>query len=704
MSIERQDLEAKPLERLRGQTLNNRYRIQSLLGKQAGRRTFLAIDQDKQSQVVLKLLLFGPDFSWEDLKLFEREATTLKSLVHAAIPQYQDYFDVETALGKGFALVQGYIEARSLKDWADQGRTFSEEELRAIASQLLNILDYLHCQQPPIIHRDIKPSNILLTDNRSAHAVGEVHLIDFGSVQSIKQLGTLTVVGTYGYMPIEQFSGQATPQSDLFSLGATLLYLITRIHPAELPRLRGEVQFETGMSSHFQAWLRQMLRLESCDRPQSAQEALNALQDEAVLKSVSQNYYVKPAGSRVVFSKDEMGLSIFIPSPTQTQKINIVITAFKQSLFCSLPSFLLVFHIPLGTIATLISIGLILQVWKRGMNACLFNVKLTVNQDLFVYQLSSSPWEIQRFSDHLSHITKIEKAYTQHTSGEHYAVKILRIWVGTQCLTFPSWSVGHTSVGLTAPEVDWLAYELSTFLNLPLENQSLTPAHKVLQPLSEIKASSVVPAQTQTQGDSLSNPLISSPIQSRLIRPHAAICQITKASTSLEVIAPATIEKDTASGAWMWACIICMIFSPSLFSLFLAYLPQSLLVLGVGLLMIPFVGVYFYHKQLTQRLKTVEVIVNSRNVCLWEKHNHKAKRIRQLETSSLCQIQIAFLTIASLEPKYQVKLMSPDHEILVGNRSFWLSKDEAYWIASELKSCLKVPVTELEVIRETSGV
>ncbi|OZH52242.1 hypothetical protein AFK68_25620 [Hydrocoleum sp. CS-953] len=109
--------------------------------------------------VVVKLLLFSSDFTWEHLKLFERKAEVLKFIEHPAIPEYLDYFDVEMELGKGFALVQTYIEAKSLSDWIQSGRTFSENDIKAIAKELLKILDYVHSRQPPIIHRDIKPSN-----------------------------------------------------------------------------------------------------------------------------------------------------------------------------------------------------------------------------------------------------------------------------------------------------------------------------------------------------------------------------------------------------------------------------------------------------------------------------------------------------------------------------------------------------------------
>ena len=197
-------------------------------------RTLLATDLQTELPVVDKLLLFGPDFTWDDLKLFEREAEVLKFLAHSAIPQYLDYFEVEIEAGKGFALVQTYIEARSLQDWIQSGRTFSEEELKVIAKELLNILDYLHNRTPPAIHRDIKPSNILLGD-RSGNSPGQIYLIDFGSVQTAVHGGTRTIVGTFGYMPFEQFGGQATPASDLYALGATLIYLATGHHPDNCP-------------------------------------------------------------------------------------------------------------------------------------------------------------------------------------------------------------------------------------------------------------------------------------------------------------------------------------------------------------------------------------------------------------------------------------------------------------------------------------
>ena len=266
---------------LSGEILADRYQCDRRLGKQAGRQTLLARDLKTQQQVVVKLLSFSSDFNWEDLKLFEREVETLKSLSHPAIPQYLDSFEIDTPNRKGFALVQTYIEAKSLQEYLSDGLSFSESEVKQLATALLDILAYLHQRQPPVIHRDIKPSNILLK-NRSGNSVGEVYLVDFGAVQTLatQQGKTVTVVGTYGYMPPEQFGGRAVPASDLYGLGATLIALITKQHPADLPQKDLQIEFEqfTQLSPGFTNWLKWMTNPSLERRPASVQIAKEVLE------------------------------------------------------------------------------------------------------------------------------------------------------------------------------------------------------------------------------------------------------------------------------------------------------------------------------------------------------------------------------------------------------------------------------------------
>ncbi len=117
--------------------LAERYEVQRQLGKQTGRQTLLARDLQTQELVVIKQLFLGSDFEWQDLKLFEREAETLKALDHPAIPRYLDYLEIDEPNSKSFALVQTYVEGKSLEEHLRSGRTFSESEVKQLAKSLL---------------------------------------------------------------------------------------------------------------------------------------------------------------------------------------------------------------------------------------------------------------------------------------------------------------------------------------------------------------------------------------------------------------------------------------------------------------------------------------------------------------------------------------------------------------------------------------
>ncbi|NJK68635.1 MAG: serine/threonine protein kinase [Microcoleus sp. SU_5_3] len=265
--------------------LNDRYEINQQLSRKAGRQTLLALDRETGEQVVIKLLTFSSEFEWESLKLFERETQTLKTLSHPTIPKYLNSFELNEEDTKGFALVQTYIAAPSLESHIKSGRTFSEVEIKQIAESLLETLIYLHTQHPPVIHRDIKPSNVLLV-NRSGNYVGQTYLVDFGAVQTaaFKNSDSFTVVGTYGYMPPEQFSGRTTPVSDLYSLGATLIYLVTGQHPANL--MTDDLQLEFGQSTtlspELTRWLQRLVQPTPSQRFANASEALEALKNPQV--------------------------------------------------------------------------------------------------------------------------------------------------------------------------------------------------------------------------------------------------------------------------------------------------------------------------------------------------------------------------------------------------------------------------------------
>ncbi len=309
--------------------LADRYQIRKQLSHKAGRRTFLARDLQSEDLVIIKILRFDPDFQWDDLKLFEREASTLKNLNHPAIPKYLDYFDVDEPDLRGFALVQTYIDARSLESIIRSGQKFSEVEIIELADRVLSILTYLHQQHPPVIHRDLKPSNILLGD-RSGNSIGEVYLVDFGSVQTSasKDGGTMTIVGSYGYIPLEQFGGQTTTASDLYSLGMTIIYLLTGTHPAELAQVNGRVKFQAEITKRFDRWLAQMTQPYLDQRFESARLA------QTVLAAKDGGYgdciHIKPDGSQVRLTRDGDRLKLILHTEFSSKIIKAI------DFFCSM--------------------------------------------------------------------------------------------------------------------------------------------------------------------------------------------------------------------------------------------------------------------------------------------------------------------------------------------------------------------------------
>ncbi|MFB2935921.1 type IV pilin-like G/H family protein [Aerosakkonemataceae cyanobacterium BLCC-F154] len=240
------------------QILQNRYQLQQVLGNNVNRQTWLGVDlsSEPHQQVIIKLLSFSPQMQWEELKLFEREASVLKQLNHPKIPKYLNYFSLDKQAGDGlpwFGLVQEYIPGSSLQQLLNKGKLCTEIEAKDIANQLLDILIYLHELSPPVLHRDLKPSNIIYNQNK------QIYLVDFGAVQEkAKAEGvTFTVVGTAGYAAPEQLWGGAIPASDLFSLGATLIHLLTGISPADLPqqKMRWQIPDKLSLSANFSQWL-----------------------------------------------------------------------------------------------------------------------------------------------------------------------------------------------------------------------------------------------------------------------------------------------------------------------------------------------------------------------------------------------------------------------------------------------------------------
>jgi serine/threonine protein kinase len=259
--------------------IGDRYEIIQVLGQGSTGKTYSAKDCHSGELVALKELTLLGIADWKALELFEREAHVLSTIDHPNIPQYLNYFQIDTEDNHYFYLVQTLAEGISLANLVKQQGKLPEGQVKKIAIQILYILDYLHSLIPPIIHRDIKPHNLIYSSGE------KIYLVDFGSVQNVYR-NTLTqgstVVGTYGYMAPEQFRGQAYISSDLYGLGATLIYLLAARSPGDLPQHRLKVNFHpfVEIEPQFADWLEKMIEPAPEDRFSSAKEALLALMNQ----------------------------------------------------------------------------------------------------------------------------------------------------------------------------------------------------------------------------------------------------------------------------------------------------------------------------------------------------------------------------------------------------------------------------------------
>lgn len=259
----------------------NSYQIKRLLGRGSNGITYEASSSEHRDALALKALPFSALASWKTLDLFEREARTLKTLSHPLIPSYVDFFQLDRGNDTIFVLVQKKASGASIQQLVDDGHRFSTEQVSLVFEKLLEVLCYLASLNPPVLHRDIKPSNVIL-DLRT----NQVSLVDFGGVNTGSPGSTL--VGTFGYMPPEQFSGSGDVRSDLYAVAATILYTITGRSPASLPQTRLKIDVEEVLPAperlklgNIYTVMTKLLEPAPEDRYKSPQAALDALTTKA---------------------------------------------------------------------------------------------------------------------------------------------------------------------------------------------------------------------------------------------------------------------------------------------------------------------------------------------------------------------------------------------------------------------------------------
>jgi hypothetical protein len=277
MSVQGGDPQAAALAVARAPLIDGRYRPTRLLGEGSSARTLACQDlAEGQRTVALKELRVQGVGDWKPVQLFEREALVLQRLRHHGVPEIYRHFESRDAEGRlCLYLVMELIEGQSLLDELASGRRLADVELTELTLSLLEVLEYLHAQVPPVFHRDIKPSNVVRRPS------GAPVLVDFGGVcQGWRPpQGGSTVTGTFGYMPPEQLLGQVSTASDLYALGATLLHLASGRAPTELSYDAGRLTLppEASAGPALRRLIDVMLSPAPPDRPKSASAARRLL-------------------------------------------------------------------------------------------------------------------------------------------------------------------------------------------------------------------------------------------------------------------------------------------------------------------------------------------------------------------------------------------------------------------------------------------
>lgn len=260
--------------------LRGRYQILKQIGQGGFGVTFLAEDTQRPGNPKCVVKQFKPisDTLQQAKRFFDSEAVILEKLGnHDNIPRLLAHLEENHE----FYLVQEYIEGHDLSEELLPGKKLSEAYVIKLLQDILQVLTFIH--QERVIHRDIKPSNII------RQLDGKIVLIDFGAVkqistQIIKPQGQKNItfaIGTEGYMPSEQISGNPDFRSDIYAVGIVAIQALTGISPEQLSKdANNEIIWhnQAEISQELTYILDRMVRYDFRQRYESAEQVLLAIQ------------------------------------------------------------------------------------------------------------------------------------------------------------------------------------------------------------------------------------------------------------------------------------------------------------------------------------------------------------------------------------------------------------------------------------------
>lgn len=185
-----------------------KYCLAETLGEGGFSKVYRVTDQNIGKEYALKVVEAKEEYQGSEIRL-------LKNLKHEGLPGLHDVFAYEDYT----CIVMEYIKGESLEQYVAKRGKLSPKETLTLGKQMCEILCYLHSRSVPVIHGDLKPQNIMIHE-------GKIRLIDFGGA-FLQYDKKEQIYGTKGYASPEQYCNELFTQSDVYSFGMVMLYMLT---------------------------------------------------------------------------------------------------------------------------------------------------------------------------------------------------------------------------------------------------------------------------------------------------------------------------------------------------------------------------------------------------------------------------------------------------------------------------------------------
>ena len=275
-----------------GEVIDGKYEILKEIGKGGMSVVYLAMDKHLNKQWAVKEIRKKGNGKNDEIVINSllAEANLMKKLDHPSLPRIVDIIDN----GVTIYVIMDYIKGESLDKILNEYGAQPEELVINWAKQLCDALSYLHSQKPPIIYRDMKPANVMLKPE------GNIKIIDFGIAREYKEqnLADTTVLGTRGYAPPEQYSGQTDARSDIFALGMTMHHLLTGIDPRKGDSYAPVRQWNPELSEGIEIIINKCVEPVAENRYQNCEDLLYDLQHPEL---ITKDYKKKQKRKLVAF-------------------------------------------------------------------------------------------------------------------------------------------------------------------------------------------------------------------------------------------------------------------------------------------------------------------------------------------------------------------------------------------------------------------